>query len=57
MSVPELSKTLSEYLADFARKEGFLDDERPLDLKNLKAVALIQDNGSKEVLQAAQPEK
>lgn len=54
LSLAELRKTLSDYMADYAKNQGFLDEERPLELKNLKVVALIQDNGSKEVLQAAQ---
>lgn len=56
VSMAELSKSLTAYLEAYAKKEGFLDDERPLELKHLKVVALIQDNASKEVLQAAQVE-
>jgi hypothetical protein len=52
--LPELSQTLRDYLTDKSRR--FLDEERPLELKHLKVVALVQDNKSKEVLQATQVE-
>jgi hypothetical protein len=54
VTIPDLRKTLSDYLAEYAKDQGFLDEERPLELKHLKIVALIQDNKTKEVLQAAQ---
>jgi hypothetical protein len=54
VSVAELRKTLDAYLTGFAKDRDFFGDDRPLDLKNLKAVALLQDNTSKEVLQAVQ---
>ncbi|HXG09447.1 MAG TPA: hypothetical protein VNK04_06630 [Gemmataceae bacterium] len=54
ISVAEVRKALSDYLADYAKNQGFLDDERPLELKHLKVAALVQDNASKEILQAAQ---
>jgi hypothetical protein len=50
LSLGELRKTLGDYLA----KRTFLDDDRPMELKQLKLVALIQDDDSKEILQAAQ---
>jgi hypothetical protein len=43
-----------QYLAQVAARQTFPDDEQPLELKNLKAVAFIQDDVSKQVLQAAQ---
>jgi hypothetical protein len=46
----DLKKSLNEYLA--GRK--FSEDDRPMELKNLKLIALIQDDESKEILQAAQ---
>jgi hypothetical protein len=54
VSLAELSKALEEYLTDYGKKQRFLDDDRPLDLKDLKVIALVQDNATKEVLQAAQ---
>jgi hypothetical protein len=52
----ELRKTLDDYMTKFhGSPDGpFLDDEYPLRLKHLKVVALIQDDGSNEILQAAQ---
>lgn len=55
VSVSELAKALAAYLAEFGKPgPGFPEDDRPLNLKNLKVVALIQDNATKEILQAAQ---
>jgi hypothetical protein len=51
VDLDKLRKSLEEYLASHA---GFSDDSRPLDLKHLKVVALLQSNDSKEVLQSAQ---
>jgi hypothetical protein len=52
--ISEVKKTLADYLDKSAKRQPFLDDERPLNLKNLKAVAFIQDDKSKEVYQAIQ---
>lgn len=54
VNLAELKKTLTSYLDDSAKKAPFPNDRRPLDLKKLKVVAFIQDDDSKEVLQAAQ---
>lgn len=45
---------LQEYLTTVDRRKPFPDDERPLELKHLKAVAFIQDDTTKDVLQATQ---
>jgi hypothetical protein len=50
VDLAEMKKGLNDYLA----KEKFDEDSRPLDLKNLKVVAFIQNDDSKEVLQTAQ---
>ena len=50
VDLAEVKKGLNDYLA----KEKFDEDSRPLDLKNLKVVAFIQNDDSKEVLQTAQ---
>ena len=52
VSIADLRKSLDQYLSDDAHK--FDEDNRPLDLKHLKVVAFIQDEATKEVLQAAQ---
>jgi hypothetical protein len=50
VNISELQKSLNEYLAG----EKFDEDSRPLELKRLKVVAFVQDDATKEVLQAAQ---
>jgi hypothetical protein len=50
-----LHKSLEKYLGEFGGGKTFPADEaRPLDLKHLKVVAFVQDDESKEILQAAQ---
>ena len=50
-----LRSDLTKYLDDFAEKgRAFPYPERPLDLKGLKVVALVQDDATGEVVQAAQ---
>ena len=47
--------TLSKYLDDFAQKEQpFPRPDRPLALRNLKLIALVQNDATKEILNAAQ---
>lgn len=51
----ELRATLNKYLDDFAKQEGpFPHADRPLALRNLKLVALVQDDATKEILNAVQ---
>jgi hypothetical protein len=50
----ELRAELSKYLTEFAAKAEFAKPARPLDLKNLKVVAFVQNDGTGEVLAAAQ---
>mgnify|MGYP002780584555 CR=1 FL=1 len=47
-------KKLADYLADFAKDQPFPSAERPLALKGLKVVVLVQDDDSGEILQAMQ---
>jgi hypothetical protein len=54
VSLSDLAKKLNEYLAKPAPQGPYLDDDRPLNLKHLKVVAIVQDDSSKEILQAAQ---
>ncbi len=53
---PDAVKTaLNKYLDDFAKmEEPFPRADRPLNLKNLKLVALVQNDTTKEILQAVQ---
>jgi hypothetical protein len=55
VDLAELRKALDQYVLKYNRGDRtFSDDEHPFDLKKLKVVALIQDDGSKEILQAVQ---
>jgi hypothetical protein len=54
VSVSDVRKKLAAYLEESNKEAPFLDDERPLDLKRLKVVALIQEKESKEILHAVQ---
>jgi hypothetical protein len=47
---------LVKYLTDIGKKEEFAKTSRPVDLKNLKVVAFVQNDGTGEVLAAAQVE-
>jgi hypothetical protein len=51
-----LRRALTNYLSKPTMNGPYIDDERPLGLKHLKAVAFIQDDESKEILQAVQVE-
>jgi hypothetical protein len=51
--VDEVRKTLEKYLTNH-RAKSFWPAKLPLELKNLKVVALVQDDETKKVLQAAQ---
>lgn len=51
----EVRKELTKYLDDFAKSEGeFPRSDRPLALKNLKLIAFIQNDATREVLTAVQ---
>jgi hypothetical protein len=55
VDLDEVRKGLAKYLDSYAEKEGpFPTKERPLDLKKLRVVAFVQNDQTKEVLQAAQ---
>lgn len=57
VDLDELRKSLTKYLDEQAKANPdrpFPNKERPLELKNLKVVALLQNDKTKEILQAAQ---
>jgi hypothetical protein len=55
VNVVELKKSLHEYRSNFNKGLWrFREEESPLNLRNLKVVTLIQDDDTKEILQAAQ---
>ena len=51
-----LRQKLIAYLDDYAKEYPFSDSDRPLELKNLHVVALVQNDDSGAVLQARQVE-
>lgn len=55
VDLDELRKKLKEYIADLEKQGApFSSKERPLDLKKLRVIALVQNDETKEILQAAQ---
>jgi hypothetical protein len=54
ITLSDLAKSLNQYLTEANQRRPFRDDDRPVDLKHLKVVAFVQDDDSKEILQAAQ---
>jgi hypothetical protein len=56
VNLAELKRTLTSYLEEANKRRPFLDDERPMDLDHLMVVAFLQNDTTKEVLQAAQVE-
>ena len=55
LDLAELRKSLNSYI-DKSHSRTPSSGKRPMDLKNLHIVALVQDDDSKEVLQAAEAE-
>ena len=48
-------KDITSYLDDYAANERpFRDNLRPLDLKSLKVIAIVQNDKTQEILQAVQ---
>lgn len=57
IDLEDLRKKLAKYLDDYAKKEDeFPTPERPMDLKKLRVIAFVQDDATREVLQAIQVE-
>jgi hypothetical protein len=52
----DVRKGLTRYLDDFAATRPFPYRERPMDLKSLRVIALVQDDKTKEIVQALQIE-
>lgn len=51
-----IRKDLTKYLDEFAQTRPFPNPARPLDLKALRVVVLVQNDKTKEIVQAAQIE-
>lgn len=56
VNIRDLHQGLSRYLENLAKSMRFPDDDLPLALERLKVIAFIQDDKTREVLQAAQCE-
>lgn len=57
VSLADVKKNLTKYLDDYVVNKGpFPYPDRPLDLKNLRVVAFVQDDKTCEILQATQVE-
>jgi hypothetical protein len=57
VNLAELRKKLKDYLEEFEKGgREFPNPDRPLAFKNLRVIAMVQDDGSKEILQAVQME-
>jgi hypothetical protein len=54
VDLEKLRTKLNSYLDNYAKHRPFLDEQRPLDFKNLSVVAFVQNDTTKTVLQAAQ---
>jgi hypothetical protein len=57
IDLDDLRKELNKYLDDYAEKEdAFPNKERPMEMKNLRLVAFVQNDQTREVYQAVQVE-
>ncbi|MBL8794740.1 MAG: hypothetical protein JNM56_12605 [Planctomycetia bacterium] len=56
VDLDDLRKSLTKYLDNAAKDLDFPNKERPMELKNLSVVAFVQNDATKEVLQAVQVE-
>jgi hypothetical protein len=54
VDLEELRGNLKKYLDEFGKETPFPNAQRPLDLKNLRLVAFVQNDKTREVLQAVQ---
>lgn len=54
INLQELRKSLAKYLDDFAKENDAQFPERPMGFKNFRVVAFVQNDATKEVLQAVQ---
>jgi hypothetical protein len=54
--LPDVKKGLIKYLDEFAAETPFPNPDRPMDLKHLKVIALVQNSETLEILNAVQLE-
>jgi hypothetical protein len=56
VNVQDLRKRWGKYLDDVAKEGEFPSTDRPMDFKNLRIVAFVQNDATQEILQAVQAE-
>ena len=57
VDLEKLRKELTDYLDNYAKNEApFPNKDRPLELKKLRVVALVQNDKTREILNATQVE-
>ncbi|MCS6976173.1 MAG: hypothetical protein NZM31_04065 [Gemmatales bacterium] len=54
VNLADMRQGLSRYLQEMAKVVRFPDEEMPLDLRRLRVIGFIQDDKTREILQAAQ---
>jgi hypothetical protein len=54
VDLAHVRETINKHLNEYGKKAAFLDDKRPLDLKDLYLVAFVQSDETKEILQSVQ---
>jgi hypothetical protein len=54
IDLADVKKGLTKYLEEYAAERPFPNADRPMDLKNLKVIALVQNHDTREILNAAQ---
>jgi hypothetical protein len=54
INLADLRKALAKYLDESAKEREFPTPDRPMDLRKLRVVAFVQDDATKEILQAVQ---
>lgn len=56
VDLDEVKQKLNSYLDDYAAKRPFPSADRPMDLKNLRVIAFVQDDKDQKILQGLQIE-
>lgn len=54
VNLNEVRKSLKDYVEKYEKTRKFPNADRPRELKNLKVIAFVQDDKTKEILQAAE---
>ena len=54
VDLAEVRKNLTRYLDEFAAERPFPNPDRPMDFAHLKVIALVQNDATGEILNAAE---